>query len=285
MQGRTVALRPPIGEGRRRSAAADVERIAEQRAARFEGVDADLMRAARFERQFEPGQIVDRQAPAKPRPGRLAAGDHGEASPFLGMPADRAFPEPLGRRTAHHPGTIGLVDAAIAEVGDQPLARQPAAGDHHQPARPAVEPVNDPGPRGVGLGGRDVGEIGKGGEQAVDERALFVHGAGMDDESGRLVDDDDVRIGMENVERHRRRRRPRLGNRRQVGLDRRPRAHGVGGPQRDPTVDPHAAVANLPAPPGAAARGSSSARAASRRPARAAVAVQWVAVMGPRSAP
>ena len=37
-------------------------------------------------------------------------------------------------------------------------------------------------------------------EQRVDERALRVTGGGMDDHAGRLVDDDEVRILIDDVE-------------------------------------------------------------------------------------
>ena len=91
-------------------------------------------------------------------------------------------------------------------------------------------------------------------EQPVDERAVRVAGSGMDDEPGRLVDDDDVVVGVDDGELDvlvgRRQRRSR--DRRRVDLD---EGAGVEAhlPRRgDVAVDPHAAGLRPPLlrPPG-----------------------------------
>ena len=52
------------------------------------------------------------------------------------------------------------------------------------------------------------------GDERVDEGAIGIAGRGMDDEPGRLVDDDDVLVLEADVERHRLRRRPVVHRRR-----------------------------------------------------------------------
>ena len=46
----------------------------------------------------------------------------------------------------------------------------------------------------------DAGEVREPGEQAVDERAVGVAGARVDDEAGRLVDDDHVVVDVDDAE-------------------------------------------------------------------------------------
>ena len=57
-------------------------------------------------------------------------------------------------------------------------------------------------------GSPDAGDLGKAGQQPVDERAVGVAGAGMDDEPGRLVDDDHVVVDVDDAELDRRVRPP-----------------------------------------------------------------------------
>ncbi len=56
------------------------------------------------------------------------------------------------------------------------------------PGRSAVSPLPS------------AGDVREAGEQAVDEGAVGIAGAGMDDEPGRLVDDDDVGVGVDDAE-------------------------------------------------------------------------------------
>ena len=64
-------------------------------------------------------------------------------------------------------------------------------------------------------GSPDVGDLGVAGQQAVDERAVAVAGAGVHHQAGRLVDDDDVVVDVDDRDARRcgsgcgQRRRPR----------------------------------------------------------------------------
>ena len=98
----------------------------------------------------------------------------------------------------------------------------------------------------------DAGELGEAGQQPVDERAVGVAGAGMDDETGRLVDDDHVVVHVDDRELDRRIGRRAAGDRdrRRVDADHLalasrtlPRVHGVAVDRRAAGVD------RPPAPP------------------------------------
>ena len=71
-------------------------------------------------------------------------------------------------------------------------------GDHHQACRVLVEPVHDARPADAA----DAGKAGAAmGNQRVDQRAALVAGGRMHDQPFWLVDDDDVVVLIDNVER------------------------------------------------------------------------------------
>ena len=75
------------------------------------------------------------------------------------------------------------------------------AGDHQQPARVAVEAMDDARPLDAG----DPAVVGSPpGEQRVDQRAVAVAGRRVDDEPGRLVDDQQVVVLVDDLDRDRR---------------------------------------------------------------------------------
>ena len=88
----------------------------------------------------------------------------------------------------------------VGEGLRQRLVRAVGLGDDHDAAGVLVEAVDDARPL-------DAADAGKAGaamvDQRVDQRAGPVAGAGMDDEAGRLVDDDQVVVLVEDVERDR----------------------------------------------------------------------------------
>ena len=71
--------------------------------------------------------------------------------------------------------------------------------DDHHARRAAIEPVDDARPQLAA----DAAEIGDVVQQRVDERARGVTRAGMHDHARRLVDDDEVGILVEDLERQR----------------------------------------------------------------------------------
>ena len=70
-------------------------------------------------------------------------------------------------------------------------------GDDHHAARVAVEPMHDPRAQLAA----DPAEVLHVKEQRVDHRAVGVAGSGMDDQSGRFVDDHDVVVFVDHGER------------------------------------------------------------------------------------
>ena len=73
-------------------------------------------------------------------------------------------------------------------------------GDHHQPGGILVQPVDDAGP----LDAADPGQAGAAmRDQRVHQGPGFVPGGGMHHEAGRLVEDDDIVVLVDDVERDR----------------------------------------------------------------------------------
>ena len=67
---------------------------------------------------------------------------------------------------------------------------------HHQAGRASIETVHDARPQLAADAAQVVHLV----EQRVDQRALRVAGGGMDDHAGRLVDDDEIRVLIDDVE-------------------------------------------------------------------------------------
>ena len=126
---------------------------------------------------------------------------------MLRVAPDRRLDPTDGRRDA--PGDEGLVrlaDSARLELGHERLLRRVVLGDHQQAARVAVEPVDDAGPRDPGDAA--VLRSTRPGQQRVHERvAVVMAGRRMDDETGRLVDDEQVVVLVDDPERDVRRGR------------------------------------------------------------------------------
>ena len=103
--------------------------------------------------------------------------------------ADRRL-DPARRRLRRAPDERGVraLELARADQLLQQRVRLRRAGDDEQPGRVAVEPVHDPGPVVVVSPLRAVRE------QALHERAGARRPGRVDDEPGRLVDDEQVLV-------------------------------------------------------------------------------------------
>ena len=88
--------------------------------------------------------------------------------------------------------------AVIGELRGQRLMRLVVLGDHHQAGRVLVEPVHDARPADAADAGKARAAMG---DQRVDQRAALVARGRMHDQPLRLVDDDDVVVLIDNVER------------------------------------------------------------------------------------
>ena len=98
------------------SRAAAVDRIADQRIARMRQVQADLVRAAGFERHAHPGVDAKALDDAVVRDGLAPARAHGHAHPIDRMPVDRRID--LAAR-GHHADADGLVLAMDLARGER----------------------------------------------------------------------------------------------------------------------------------------------------------------------
>ena len=84
-------------------------------------------------------------------------------------------------------------------------------GDHEEAARILVEAVHDAGPRDAADAGKACTAMG---DQRIDEGAGLIAGRRMHDQAGRLVDDDQLGVLVDDVERDRLRLRGRRLRRR-----------------------------------------------------------------------
>ena len=103
--------------------------------------------------------------------------------------------------------------AMVGELRGQRPMRAVVLRHHHQPGGVLVEPVHDAGPPLAADAGEAVAAMG---DQRVDQRAGPMAGGRMDHQIARLVDDDDVVVLIDDLERNRLRR----------GLGRLGRRHG-----------------------------------------------------------
>ena len=119
------------------------------------------------------------------------------------MPVDRRI-DGAARAVRHAPdeGPIAALHrpgaAVIGELRGQRLMRAVVLRHHHQARRVLVEPVHDagaPNPADAGKAGAAMGD------QRVYQRAGLVAGGGMHDQALRLVDDDNVLVLKDDIER------------------------------------------------------------------------------------
>ena len=103
------------------------------------------------------------------------------------MPVDRRVHLSAGRHHADADRLVLAMDVARRERLRKRKTRGFVFRDDHEPRRVLVEPVHDAGTRQF----RELRVVGK---ERVLEGLVRIAGAGMNDESGRLVDDDDVRV-------------------------------------------------------------------------------------------
>ena len=94
---------------------------------------------------------------------------------------------------APHERDVFLLDLAVVELAGELLVRRVVLGDDHQSRRAAIEPVHDARP----LLAADAAQIVDMVEQRVDQRAARVAGRRVHDHAGRLVDDDEVGVLIE----------------------------------------------------------------------------------------
>ena len=107
--------------------------------------------------------------------------------------AVRHAPDERHVAAPHRPGA-----AMIGELRGQRLMSAVVLGHHHQPGGVLVQPVHDAGPPDAADPGKARAAMR---DQRVDQCAGLVAGGRMHHEALRLVDDDDVVVLIDDVER------------------------------------------------------------------------------------
>src|SRR5919106_511596 len=189
-----------------------VKRIADQRVTDRAKMRAHLMRASRLQKTFD--QRRDRlllraesrkQAPMRHSLSASALWKHGHFGAAGGMAADRRVDRTLraGRRAPDKREIAALHLAGAAMVGEllgERAMRPVSLGHDHEPARVLVETMHDAWPRHPPDAREALTAMG---DQRIDQRAFCVACARVHDKASRLVDDDEVLVLVDNIERHR----------------------------------------------------------------------------------
>ena len=124
----------------------------------------------------------------------LAVGGDGEAPVRRRVPADRRVDGPRQRiGVALHQRVVGLVDGPVTERPLEQRVRPLGRRHHHQTGRADVQAVDDPLALGRPGGGDAVPRRG----QAPDHRGAGPADGGVRGHADRFVDDDDVRVRVQ----------------------------------------------------------------------------------------
>ena len=191
-----------------------VERVAQERMAARAQMHADLVRAAAHEAAFNQagaaaGQGLDDPVAGARRP--AAAGQHGHLLAVARAASDVAF-DLAGPGLRHAPdhGEVSAFDPARGELPDQPLVGALGLGGDHQAAGVLVQAVHDARPALAADAGQPRAAVG---EERVDQGPVRVAGRRVDDQAGRLVEHDQLRVLVEDMQRHDLGLGPRRGGR------------------------------------------------------------------------
>ena len=174
---------------------AAVERIADDRMSDRAQVHANLVRAPGMNRDLrQRDRGVEVLGADDPRHGFPAApGSRRHLLPVARIAPDRRIDAPSRLHHAPDERDVFLLDLAIVKLPRQFFVRRVVLGDDHQAGRAAIEPMHDARP----LLAADAAQIVNLMEERVHQRAARVPGRRVNDHARRLVDDDEVRILVE----------------------------------------------------------------------------------------
>ena len=131
---------------------------------------------------------------------RAAVGHDRHLRPVLRVAPDRGLdPADGGRHAALDERQVRLLDPSGLELGHDRGLRGVGPGDHQQPARIAVEAMDDARPLDAGDAAPGLAVAVR--QERVDERAARMTGRRVDDEPGRLVDDQQVLVLVDDPQR------------------------------------------------------------------------------------
>ncbi len=218
-----------------------VRRVAEERVAGLGEVDPDLVRPAGVQRHVHERRTRPRirSAPRK----RLEGPPRGDGAPRVGparrvtgpvapVAAVRRVEPPLRRERAVAERDVRLLDRAALPLRLEGGERRLGPRDDEAPRGLPVEPVNEPEPRQRGPRAEPV-------QERVHHRRVRRAARRVDDHPGRLVEDDEVPVLVEDRQREVLRDRPGRLRRRHLDLERVPGAQphrGLRRPARDARV-------------------------------------------------
>ena len=192
-------LQPLHGSDVSRNAPMDasVQRVADNRMADGAQVDANLMCPPGVNRHLterETGQMMGARD-ARHRLARIFR-PRRHLLPIGRVATDRRIDPSSGLHDPPDQRDVLLLDLAIVELTRQLLMRAVVLGDHHEPGRPSIEPVNDPWPQLAA----DAAEIGQMVKQRVHQRARPVSRCRVDHHPRRLVQHREIQILVEDLE-------------------------------------------------------------------------------------
>ena len=187
----------PGGAGQRVRAA--VKRVAGDRAAGGGGVDADLVGAAGKKFYFQQGGPGPRGDDFPVGPGRTALGAHSHFLPVDGVASDRAFPRThLAFGPTEHKSEVGFLGFPVLELAAEfAVGGVGFCGDEDSGSF-QIKPVDDAGALGPSSGGKAARAVV---QQGGGEGARRPAGAGMHGDPRRFVQDNDVGVLVQDVER------------------------------------------------------------------------------------
>lgn len=184
---------------------AAINRVADNGAFEPGQVNPDLVGPARFQADFQQAvsaKILDDPVVGA---GGLAVGPGSDFLAKAGIAAQGDVNDAFGRfGPAKNQGQVNLLDRSGLELLLQLAQRGRGPSDNHQPGGIPVQPVDDAGPVGcAGVILHQAGQIRVAGQQGIDQGAAGMPLRRVNDHPGRLVDDDQIVIFVNNVERRR----------------------------------------------------------------------------------
>ena len=190
-------------------AQAAVGGVADDRVAGERRVDADLVGPARLQDGLDPGEVgqvfqqahlgdgvADARRRALPRQAGVLEDRHALA--VVGVAGDGGVNDGvLEGQAAPEQGVVLADRRAGLDLLAQALVGEVVLGDDDQAGRVFVQAMDDAG----ALDAADAGQVAAVGEQGVDQRARLGPRRGVDDQALGLVDDDEVGVLVDDVER------------------------------------------------------------------------------------
>ena len=175
--------------------------ITQHRVTNMMKMHANLMGASAMQPALDKTRLISRTNDAILRFGRASAREgHAHSLPMDGMSSDFFFDQAgLFPQFSGDERKVNLFDRAFCKLLRQIPMRFVVFGNNKTAARFFVEAVNDSGP----FFPTDSGKGRAMAEQCVDQGMLLMTRARMNDEPSRFIDDDEIAIFEENLQRNR----------------------------------------------------------------------------------